>query len=134
MSIHFMPKCELITTNSSAYYCLVLEERFHKYYIVKRSGKIGAKYPISPDFDGIPILSPYGYDFAEDAWKDAYKKVKSKIAAKNKIRKYRPLKKGESLIYKEIEAEGHKRSVIELEEVDMIKRNGNNYITLNNFL
>jgi hypothetical protein len=68
-----------------------------KYYVVKRSGRMGSPYTKAPFFQGWPIGKSAGYDTLDDAFAAAQKVIIAKCNQKGD-RKYIPLDDGEVLL------------------------------------
>lgn len=103
-------KFKLKRLSESAYYILVIQEMEGRYYIVKRSGKMGSPFTRAPFFRGWPLGEKSGYESLDLAFGEAEKIINVKLSQKAE-RKYVRLREDEDLV---IENGGIKLKVREL--------------------
>ena len=95
---------KLIRVTGTAYYQVLIQEVNDRYYVIKRSGRNGARYYCSPFLVGHSIGSSKGYEELELAMEHAQIHVDAKCTQPG-LRKYRNLEVGEAFI-KEIDDKG----------------------------
>jgi hypothetical protein len=83
--------------SGSAYYVLIIQMMEGRYYLIKRSGKMGAPYTRAPFFDGWPIGSKIGYLNLDDAMFDARTAINKKLNQKDE-RQYVKILTDEALL------------------------------------
>ena len=96
---------QLRRESGSAYYILMICELSGQFFLVQQSGKMGARYRLSPQFRGLPIGSIEGYSTIEEAYEKGCEEIDTKKKQKPP-RRYVELSKNEHFYYSEEEGRG----------------------------
>ena len=87
---------QLIRESGTAYYVLLVQKMEDRYFVIKRSGKLGSPYVRAPFFQGWPVGAQAGYQSLDEAFAHAEKVLLGKLSQTGN-RKYVRMPEGEEL-------------------------------------